>query len=81
MALRQFEIIADQLEIPVGQRERLIYPKRAVSVAVPVHRDDGTVSVFQGYRVQHHTAIGPTRAARDSRPNSRSANPPRWRSG
>ena len=54
MAKRQFEVIADYLEIAEGYRERIIYPKRAVSVAVPIPRDDGTVEVFHGYRVQHH---------------------------
>lgn len=61
MAKRQFDLIADHLEIPGNQRERLIYPKRAVSVALPIHRDDGSVDVFHGYRVQHHLAIGPTK--------------------
>ena len=61
MAKRQFEIIADHLGIAEGDRERIIYPKRAVSVALPIHRDDGTVDVFHGYRVQHHLAIGPTK--------------------
>jgi glutamate dehydrogenase (NAD(P)+) len=61
MAKRQFEVIADYLEIAEGYRERIIYPKRAVSVTVPIPRDDGTVEVFQGYRVQHHLAVGPTK--------------------
>jgi glutamate dehydrogenase (NAD(P)+) len=61
MAKRQFEIISDHLEIPLDRRERIIYPKRAVSVALPIHRDDGTVDVFHGYRVQHHLAVGPTK--------------------
>ncbi len=61
MAKRQFEVIADYLDIAEGNRERIIYPKRAVSVALPIHRDDGTVDVFHGYRVQHHLAIGPTK--------------------
>ena len=61
MAKRQFEVLADYLGIPEGHRERIIYPKRAVSVAVPIPRDDGTVDVFHGYRVQHHLAVGPTK--------------------
>ena len=32
---------------------------REVTVQVPVHRDDGSVSVFHGYRVQHNGARGP----------------------
>jgi len=61
MAKQQFEIIADYLEIAPDHRKRLIYPKRAVSVALPIHRDDGSVEVFHGYRVQHHLAVGPTK--------------------
>lgn len=61
MAKQQFEIIADYLEIPSGNRERIIYPKRAMSVALPIRRDDGSIQVYHGYRVQHHLAIGPTK--------------------
>lgn len=61
MAKQQFEGIADYLEIAEGYRERIIYPKRAVSVAIPIPRDDGTIEVFHGYRVQHHLAVGPTK--------------------
>ncbi len=61
MAKRQFDVIADYLDIPDGQRERIIYPKRAVSVTIPFHRDDGSIEVLHGYRVQHHLAIGPTK--------------------
>lgn len=61
MALKQFEVIADHLEIPEDARARIIYPKRAVSVALPIRRDNGRTEVFHGYRVQHHLAIGPTK--------------------
>lgn len=39
--------------------ERLKYPKRALQVSVPVRLDDGTVKVFEGYRVQHSLTLGP----------------------
>ncbi len=61
MAAEQFRIIADHLEIPEQDRDRLLYPKRAVAVSIPVHRDDGREQVFQGYRVQHHLTLGPTK--------------------
>ena len=38
-----------------------MYPKRAVAVTLPVHMDDGRTKAFQGYRVQHHLALGPTK--------------------
>jgi len=61
MAVRQFEVLADHLEIPQQYRDRMIQPKRSVTVALPLERDDGRVEVFHGYRVQHHLSIGPTK--------------------
>ena len=61
MARTQFHSIADHLEIPAGERDRLLYPKRAIAVSCPVHRDDGRLTVFQGFRVQHHLTLGPTK--------------------
>jgi glutamate dehydrogenase (NAD(P)+) len=61
MARRQFELIADHLQIPEHERERLLLPKRAVAVSCPIQRDDGSTAVFQGFRVQHHLTLGPTK--------------------
>jgi glutamate dehydrogenase (NAD(P)+) len=61
MAREQFNTVADYLGIPEGERERLLFPKRAIAVSVPVHMDDGKERVFQGYRVQHHLTLGPTK--------------------
>ncbi len=35
------------------------YPERELLVSVPVVRDDGQVEVFEGYRVQHSSILGP----------------------
>jgi len=61
MAVNQFNVIANHLEIPMDERGRLLMPKRAITVSCPIHRDDGTVAVFEGYRVQHHLTMGPTK--------------------
>ena len=61
MACRQFDLVADHLQIPVSDRERLKFPKRSLTVALPVHMDDGSTKVFSGYRVQHHLTLGPTK--------------------
>lgn len=61
MAQEQFETVADHLDIPADERARLLYPKRAVAVSVPLHTDDGREVVFEGYRVQHHLTLGPTK--------------------
>ena len=59
MAAEQFGFVADHLEIPQDERGRLLMPKRAIAVSVPIHLDDGRTEVFQGYRVQHHLTLGP----------------------
>ena len=61
MAAKQFAIIADHLSIPLDERDRLLLPKRGVTVSCPIRRDDGTVTVFEGYRVQHLLTRGPTK--------------------
>lgn len=38
---------------------RLAYPKRALCVSVPIRLDDGSIKVFEGYRVQHNMTLGP----------------------
>jgi glutamate dehydrogenase (NAD(P)+) len=61
MACDQFAVIADYLNIDRNHRDRLMYPKRAIAVTLPVHMDDGSTKTFQGYRVQHHLTLGPTK--------------------
>ena len=36
-----------------------MYPERELKVSFPVKMDDGTVRVFEGYRVQHSSSRGP----------------------
>lgn len=55
------------LEPPVY--EILKQPLRFFEVAVPVVRDDGTVTVFTGYRSQHNDALGPTKGGLRFHPN------------
>jgi glutamate dehydrogenase (NAD(P)+) len=61
MAAEQFGKVADYLDMPLSERDRLLFPKRTIVVSVPIHRDDGSTEVFQGYRVQHHLTLGPTK--------------------
>src|SRR6201984_1511485 len=61
MACAQFLVIADYRSIDRNDRERLMFPKRAIAVTLPVHMDDGSTRTFQGYRVQHHLTLGPTK--------------------
>lgn len=61
MACQQFDLVADHLQIPDAERDRLKFPKRSMTVALPVRLDDGSTRVFTGYRVQHHLTLGPTK--------------------
>ena len=61
MASEQFDVIAEYLNIDPNDRDRLKLPKRSIAVTLPVHMDDGSTKTFQGYRVQHHLTLGPTK--------------------
>ena len=61
LASEQFGRAADALKLDSNIRERLRLPQRAVIVTVPTRMDDGSVTVFTGYRVQHDSALGPTK--------------------
>lgn len=39
--------------------EFIKYPERELSVSIPVEMDDGTVTIFKGFRVQHSSLLGP----------------------
>jgi glutamate dehydrogenase (NAD(P)+) len=60
-ALAQFDAAADHLALEAGIRAVLRAPQRELTVHFPVQRDDGSVEVFQGYRVQHNVARGPAK--------------------
>ena len=61
LAVAQFEEAADRLALDTRLRERLKLPQRALIVSVPIRMDDGSVKVYAGYRVQHDTALGPSK--------------------
>lgn len=61
MACRQFDQAADAISLPEEIRDRTKYPRRCVAVALPVKRDDGSVTLFEGYRVQHNLSTGPSK--------------------
>jgi glutamate dehydrogenase (NAD(P)+) len=69
IAMRQFDTAAEKLSLDPGLREVLRRPRRALSVSVPVKMDDGTIKVFQGFRVQHNNARGPCKGGIRYHPN------------
>lgn len=52
---------AHNLGLPANDYEAIKYPERELKVSIPVEMDDGTVRVFEGYRVQHSTSLGPAK--------------------
>ena len=61
MAASQFDRTADFLKLDPSVRERCKWPKRLITVTVPIIRDNGETEVFFGYRVQHHLSRGPVK--------------------
>jgi glutamate dehydrogenase (NADP+) len=49
--------------------ERLRYPKASLSVSIPVRMDNGTLRVFQGYRVRYDDTRGPGKGGVRYHPN------------
>lgn len=50
---------AAAMELEPWITQVLLHPQREISVSFPVEIDDGSVRIFQGYRVQHNNARGP----------------------
>jgi glutamate dehydrogenase (NAD(P)+) len=61
MAQRQFDHVADLLNLDPQVREILRWPMREYAFRVPVRMDDGSIRVFQAFRVQHNDARGPNK--------------------
>lgn len=61
MACKQFDSAADAINLPDSIRDRTKYPRRCLAVSIPVKRDDGSVTIFEGYRVQHNLSTGPAK--------------------
>jgi glutamate dehydrogenase/leucine dehydrogenase len=69
LALQNFDIAADALELSDDIRAMIKYPERELAVTVPVRMDTGHIRRFQGYRVQHSTVRGPAKGGIRFHPN------------
>ena len=69
MALANFDMAADALNLEMDVRELIKYPERVLQVSVPVRMDTGHVKRFQGYRVQHSLVRGPAKGGIRYHPN------------
>lgn len=58
-AVEQLDEAARTMKLDPNIGNRLKVPKRALIVSVPIRLDDGSIRVFEGYRVQHNMTLGP----------------------
>jgi glutamate dehydrogenase (NAD(P)+) len=61
MAQRQFDHVAELLNLDPQVQEMLRWPLREHHFRIPVRMDDGSLRVFEGFRVQHNDARGPNK--------------------
>ena len=59
IATANFNRAADLLNLSDEWRTLIRTPFREMRVEVPLHREDGSIVIFTGYRVQHNGARGP----------------------
>ena len=61
IARQEFDHVADMLDLDDEARVFLRDPKKEYHVRIPVRMDDGSLKIFDGYRVQHNDALGPNK--------------------
>ena len=61
MAVQQFDLAADKLNLEDKWRAILREPKRELIVHFPVRLDTGEIKMHTGYRVQHNVNRGPAK--------------------
>jgi glutamate dehydrogenase (NAD(P)+) len=57
--MASFDEAADKLGLDPDVYAILRKPDREIQIALPVHLDDGTLAVLEGFRVQHNAGLGP----------------------
>ncbi|GAC1385474.1 MAG: Glu/Leu/Phe/Val dehydrogenase [Marmoricola sp.] len=68
-ARTQLAAAIDLLGFDQGTYALLATARREVTVAIPLRRDDGSVEVLQGHRVQHNFSRGPAKGGLRYAPN------------
>ncbi|NEQ76387.1 MAG: Glu/Leu/Phe/Val dehydrogenase [Okeania sp. SIO2C9] len=68
-ASRRLQRALQYVSLSEDTKERLKYPKATLIVSIPVRMDDGSLRVFQGYRVRYDDTRGPTKGGIRYHPN------------
>lgn len=59
--IQRFDVAAKIINLESDVYEVLKTPSKLVEVSLPVKMDNGSIQVFDGYRVVHNTALGPSK--------------------
>lgn len=59
VAKKQVNIVAKEMNLDPNLTEAVKRIERALIVTVPIIMDDGTLKIYEGYRVHHNTVRGP----------------------
>jgi len=59
--MERFRFAAEILKLDDGMFSYLSNPVKQVTVSIPVEMDDGTLKVYEGYRVIHDNILGPSK--------------------
>jgi glutamate dehydrogenase/leucine dehydrogenase len=60
-ALKMLDAAAEKINLNKNIWKRLRHPRRCLIVTLPVMMDDGSLKIFEGYRVQHDYSRGPAK--------------------
>ena len=60
-AIKRLDVAFEHADIDAETLERLKHPKAVLQVSIPVRMDDGSLRIFEGYRVRHDDTRGPTK--------------------
>ena len=60
-ALKQFQAAVTALGLTPDQVNMIKDPRKVIELTLPIRMDDGSIKVFQAYRVQHSIVRGPAK--------------------
>ncbi|HNQ13407.1 MAG TPA: Glu/Leu/Phe/Val dehydrogenase [Bacteroidia bacterium] len=61
LMIQRFDVAADIIDLDDDIYEILKKPAKQIHVSLPIRMDNGSVKVFEGFRVVHNTALGPSK--------------------
>jgi len=68
-AIKRLDRAGEIAQIDPEALQRLKHPKAILQVSIPVRMDDGSLRIFEGYRVRHDNTRGPTKGGIRYHPN------------